>query len=205
MIPLARHNEPEYFDRDVRQKGLAFLRRERIRLNAAAPSGTRFPAYWSACKGDLYLLYGGYCAYTCLHIHGATGAHTVEHIKPKRLFPALAYEWSNYCLACARINSKKGEQVDLLNPFDVTEDLFRLKMETGFLAVNRANPLFNIADKTITNLDLNNQTWCNERKMCIYRFLEDRNNGLCLEIAEKRLKEASIFVWREAMRQGFLR
>ena len=205
MIPLTRFPEPDYFDKEVRQKGLAFLKSKKIRVDVAAPSKTKFKSCWAACQKDLYSFYGGYCAYTCLHIHETTGASTVEHIMPKRLFPKLAYEWENYCLACARINSKKGEQVNLLNPFDVTDGLFRLKLETGFMSADTANPLFDIADKTITNLDLNNQTWCNARKKCIYDYIENRENGLCLRIAEQRLKESSTFVWREASRQGYLK
>lgn len=108
MIPLDRFPEPDNFDHEVRQKGLTFLQRNGIQLNTAAPPGTRFQPYWTACKATLYSLYRGYCAYTCLHIHEMTGASFVEHIKPKRLFPAQAYEWTNYCLACARINMGVG-------------------------------------------------------------------------------------------------
>jgi len=205
MIPLVRSREPDNFDCKVRKKGLAFLSSNGIQLNVSAPSNTQFQPYWTACKTDLYSLYQGYCAYTCLHIHEMTGASTVEHIKPKRLFPALAYEWMNYCLACARINSKKGEQVDLINPFDVVDDLFLLKLETGFMFANAKNSLFDIADKTITNLDLNNQTWCKARQKCLVDFIDNRQNGLCLEAAKRRLKEASVFVWREAERQGYLK
>ena len=204
MIPLTRFPEPDYFDKEVRQRGLAFLRSKKIELDVAAPPKTEFKPFWAVCKKDLYSLFCGYCAYTCFHIHETTGATTVEHIMPKRLFPKFAYEWNNYCLACARINSKKGEQIDLLNPFDVTKGLFILKLETGFILANTAHHQFDIADKTITNLDLNNQTWCDARKKCIYDYIENRKNGLCLRIAEQRLKEASVFVWLEAGRQGYL-
>lgn len=205
MIRLIRFPEPDYFDKEIREKGLTFLHQKGILLTEPAPSKTYFKPYWTTCKEDLYSLYQGYCAYTCFHIHKRTGASTVEHIMPKRLFPDQAYEWKNYCLACARINSKKGEQTDLINPFDVVEDLFYLKLETGFMFANDKSSLFDIANKTIKNLGLNNQAWCKERQKCFCRFIDDRKNGLNLEYSKKHLREASIFVYKEAERQQVLK
>ena len=205
MVPIKRYKEPSNFDKDVRQKGLAFLAKKRIQLHVAAPEKTFFYPYWRACKTNLYKLYNGYCAYTCLHLHEVTGASTVEHIKPKRLYPDLAYEWDNYCLACACINAKKREQTNLLDPFSVTQDLFFLKLETGYIFANNQSPLFHSANDTITCLDLNNQKWCKARQKCMLNYIENRNNGLSLSCAEKRLKESSIFVWSEAKRQKLLK
>jgi len=205
MIQLKRFPEPAYFDSKVRQKGLAYFRHNGVDLNIAVPSNIEIKNYWSACKNDLYSLYEEYCAYTCLHIHKLTGSSAVEHILPKRLFPRYAYEWENYCLACSQINSKKGEQTNIINPFKVDDDLFSLILETGFMFATPSHSLFQIADHTITNLDLNNQKWCDARRDCLAGFVENRQHGLDLPTAEKQLKEESIFVWREAKNQGYLK
>ena len=204
MIPIERHAEPQNFNLDVRKKGINYLMSKGIQLDTEAPLNTFFKPYWRKYKSTLYECYKGYCAYTCFHIHEMTGSSAIEHILPKQKFPRLAYEWSNYCLACACINSKKGQQIGLLNPFDVSENLFFLILATGFITTNEQHPLSQLAQKTIDCLDLNNEKWYTARQKCMFKYIENRNNGLSVEIAEKRLKEDTIFVWSEAKRQGYL-
>ena len=201
MIPIQRFKEPSYFDSKVRMKGQSFLKK----YNGKVPYDVCFPDYWTACKDDLYSNYKGICAYTCLHIHKMTSNPNVEHIKPKRLFPHLAYEWENYCLACSRINARKGERLNIIDPFDVKENMFFLVLETGHIYANPKHPDRKKAEITIKELDLDNQLWACSRRdyfICYRSFIAD---GLKPTRAETFLKAMSPFVWYEAKRQNRLK
>ena len=54
------------------------------------------------------------------------------------------YEWDNYRLACSRLNSRKNDFSDVLDPFDVQDDWFHLEL-VGFQVL----PNDNIEDQTI--------------------------------------------------------
>src|SRR5262249_47960550 len=49
------------------------------------------------------------CAY-CESGINASRSQQVEHFKPKALFPSLAYDWSNYFLACDGCNGAKSDK-----------------------------------------------------------------------------------------------
>ena len=68
-----------------------------------------FPAVWRSDKSvkkafDTWS--NGKCAY-CESGINASRSQQVEHFKPKALFPSLAYDWSNYFLACNGCNGAK--------------------------------------------------------------------------------------------------
>ena len=201
MIPIRRFKEPSYFDSKVRKKGLSFLKK----YDGKVPHGVCFPDYWTACKDDLYSNYKGICAYTCLHIHKMTSNPNVEHIKPKRLFPDLAYEWENYCLACSRINARMGERLKIINHFDIKKNMFFLVLETGHIYTNPEHPDREIAETTRIELDLDNQSWADCRRDIYNRYCYLRKKGLKKHAAEQILKEYSPFVWYEAKRQNRLK
>ena len=60
------------------------------------------------------------CAYCEGHIEHVSYSH-VEHIRPKKKFPAEVVEWTNLTLGCAVCNTNKGDHYDadclLLNPY----------------------------------------------------------------------------------------
>lgn len=56
-----------------------------------------------------------YCESKMLHVTYGD----VEHIVPKKVDKALAFEWSNLTLACDVCNTKKGAHVDILDPYGV--------------------------------------------------------------------------------------
>ncbi len=66
---------------------------------------------------------------------------TIEHFRPKSLFPELAYTWNNLFYACDRCQEEKGEKFDdlLLKP-DSTDytfsRYFMVDYRTGELAPN---------------------------------------------------------------------
>ncbi|MBI3796339.1 MAG: hypothetical protein HY268_05120 [Deltaproteobacteria bacterium] len=113
MIRVTPQPEPSGFDTSVRQRGNAFL--------AANPSDKTLPKYWKIATKDLYAAYKGICAYTCMYF---PGSGTLDHFLPKSLYRALAYEWSNYRLAIPQVNSYKGENIDIIDPFIVEDGWF---------------------------------------------------------------------------------
>lgn len=117
------HARPEYpgFDREVRQKGLQFLK------SCPTPNSNDFRKhnYWTTAVRELYAAYDHLCAYTTREL-----VHTgsVDHYKPKSKYPELAYEWSNYRLARQIVNNRKGETEDVIDPFVVGDGWFILDL-----------------------------------------------------------------------------
>lgn len=207
MIPLQRFRKPPNFNKRIRDKGYQWLQRKGIDLHAIVPEGFVFKYYWVFCKSYLERKYNHYCAYTCFYMH-PTERTSIDHIKPKsRVEAYLAYEWKNYCLCCERINTKKGDKLNIINPFEVTENLFCLVLGTGYIYVNPSysnSSLVALAKTTIEELDLNNGFWKKARREVYKEFGEAKRAGASLEYAEERLKKENIFVWSEAKRQGKL-
>lgn len=57
---------------------------------------------------DLYDRYEGVCAYVSIYIDRVTGSRSVDHFIAKSSAVEHAYRWSNYRLACGKINGRKG-------------------------------------------------------------------------------------------------
>ena len=207
MIPLHRYVEPSFFHNEIRVKGRLWLQSKGIILNDIVPEGFKFKNFWTKCKSYLEKKYNHYCAYTCFYMH-ATERSSVDHIKPKSCVGAyMAYEWKNYCLCCERINTKKGDKLNIIDPFKVTNNLFYLILGTGYIYINPSysnSSLVSLAKTTIDELDLNNEFWKKARREVYKDFGEARKAGASLEYAEKRLKKENIFVWSETKRQGKL-
>ena len=121
MIPV--RPEPEYreFDFEVRKPGRAFLKKN------PRPSNKDFRKhnYWTKATGNLKAAYSSLCAYTSLRL---VDAGSVDHFRPKIKHPALAYEWSNYRFARQKINQRKGETEDVIDPFKVKSGWFVLDL-----------------------------------------------------------------------------
>ena len=126
MIHFDPAPEPEDFDRRVRQKGQRWLEGQ--------PNGPP-RAFWAGCKSDLASGFRNLCAYSAMY--EAVG--TVDHYLSWRHHRQLAYEWSNYRYASAWINSSKGGLDDqVLDPFEVGNDWFRLLLPSLQLVLNEA-------------------------------------------------------------------
>ena len=107
MIPVQRQPEPQDFDQKVRQPGAKFL------ATVTPPSQWENRDYWRRSLPELYIAYGGYCAYLALKIprRAGGGEPTVDHFLLKSLHPALAYEWNNFRLASAKMNANGFEYI----------------------------------------------------------------------------------------------
>lgn len=209
MIHVRRAREPQGVDAQVRQPGvraIAELIGKRTSRKAGQPfekiarreqdiPPARFPTYWTRAHDDLMRLYHGICAYSCFRIHAVTGASSADHFAPKSRRWDTVYEWSNYRLACSRLNARKKEYDDVLDPFLVRTGWFQLEL-LGFQVVpapgiRRGNDV----QATIDRLRLND--FCRDREKDATRYW---NHDYSL----RTLKEESPFVAEELRRQGRL-
>ena len=190
---VQEQREPPQFEEDVRVPGRAFL--EQVPNPSTKQWGSR--PYWQRVLGELYEDYGGICAYTCHRIEPITGADTVDHFVPKSIEPALAYEWTNYRLVCARMNGRKGTKRDVLDPFALREFTFALHFPSlqvrpsgecsAELAVEAAT--------TIMRLKLNDA-------LCVKARWTYIKNYCKTWISFEFLEEYAPFIHREILRQG---
>ncbi len=144
MIPVQEKPAPDRFDQAVRQKGLAFLRRMEVAMNQPLPDQIQLEPYWRACLDDLHEAYGGICAYLCVYIERIVGGVSVDHFVAKSKKASLAYEWSNYRLACMTMNCRKRDYEDALDPFTILDGWFQLEFDEGIEIVQRQ-----LADRTV--------------------------------------------------------
>jgi hypothetical protein len=156
LIHVEPQPEPPDFDAKVRQPGRADL---------SSPEGELRP-HWRHCASQLWEAYRGICAYSCLYIPRGTGARSVDHFLPKSRRRELAYEWSNYRLACGRMNARKNDLEDVLDPFEVQDGWFALELSTlqvipgeGLSEELRAR-----VQGTIDRLDLNGGEFTQQRE-----------------------------------------
>lgn len=199
MIPVVPQPEPADFDAEVRKKGLAHLTRKGIPLDQPLPPKVDIEPYWRACLTDLHQAYGGICAYLGVFFERVMGGGSVDHFIAKSRNAGLAYEWSNYRLACSTMNSRKREYSDVLDPFFLAPDLFRLQLSTGHIYPNprlEARAML-IVDETIARLGLDDPQCRDLRTRWYQDYLEH-------SLPADYLKRKSPFVWQEANRQGLL-
>jgi uncharacterized protein (TIGR02646 family) len=158
MIRVEPRPEPQNFDSLVRQPGYGYLS---TRPNPSAKEWNKH-SYWRRILKELHSSYKGICAYSCHWIPYDTGADTVEHFLPKTRYPMQAYEWSNYRLVCATLNSRKGDFEDVLDPFQIEDGWFTIDFPS--LLVKPSKNLKKAqSDKvrlTIERLGLNDEDTC---------------------------------------------
>jgi hypothetical protein len=145
MIPVALAVEPPEFDAKVRQRGLSAIdelvgraprlkrpgpRRDKRADHERDLPAEAFPPYWRDALPEMLVAYERRCAYLAMYIHDATGSPTVDHVLPKSYAWEQVYEWSNYRLCAAIINSKKGALLTLVDPFAIGPSWFALNFNT---------------------------------------------------------------------------
>lgn len=199
MIRVDPAPEPDRFDADVRQPGLnAIALRvgeppvlpkrkgppiQRVADRREDLERKHFPAYWQEVIPELATSYRQICAYSCLYIRSFTGNPTVDH------FAALShrwdriYEWNNYRLACSRVNGRKSDFSDVMDPFEVEEGFFALDL-VALKVVPGPRAGFRIQEirDTIQRLGLDGP----EYKADLEDYWEEYESGLSLKILERR-------------------
>ena len=193
MILVNQQPEPASFDTRVRQPGLSYL----AGLDPQEKVSFRYREYWRRVIDELHAAYNGICAYTCHYIPLDTGGDTVEHFLPKDQQPLLAYEWENFRLVCNRLNGRKGNYNDVIDPFAVELGMFVLdfpSMQVSHGPGLRA-PLRKLARSTIARLKLNHE----RNVMARLRYVTEYCNG---NISSAYLRRHAPFIGSELTRQG---
>ncbi len=157
-----------------------------------------FPTYWTEALDELMKAYSRICAYSCFRIHPVTGAQSVDHMAPKSRAWSRVYEWDNYRLACARLNSRKREFEDVLDPFEVQNGWFVLDL-VGFQVLpgeELGDPIRARVQDTIDRLGLSDFRASREY---------DAERYWAGEVSFETLMRESPFVAMELKRQNQLR
>ena len=144
--------------------------------------------------------YDRICSYLCLYIPRGTGAPSVDHMAPKSTRWDRVYEWRNYRLACALMNSRKGDIARVLDPFEIGDGWFALELVEFQVVPNGGLPTEVAAtvEDTIDRLRLNGPVCCEAR-------LEYAEDYWRRRITVDYLTRHSPFVARELRRQERLR
>lgn len=196
--------EPSVIEKD----GVERKRRGRPRLAAGKYKQCgdipteKFPQSWTKVLEYLWKSYDGVCNFCCLYIEEGTGDRTVDHMIARRRNWRLAYEWSNFRLACRVMNSNKGDSTAVLDPFLVEDGWFALEL-AGFQVVPGPKAMGAVrerVERTIEFLKLN-------REGRIGRQMERYWDDYWAEkpIPFRYLKARAPFLASEMLRQGKVR
>jgi hypothetical protein len=192
MIRVDQAPEPLHFDLRVRTPGLSYI--------SSLPPGSKIDTserpYWRGILLDLHRAYRGICAYTCHWIPYDVGSDTVEHFIAKSVNPMLSYEWSNFRLACGRLNGRKGAYQDVVDPFKVVSGMFRLHFPSLCVVAGDAVSIRrqSLAGATIARLRLND----NRSILMRQAFVEDYISG---DISLTHIRRKAPFLAQELERQ----
>lgn len=210
MIRVNLAQEPDTFDAKVRvpghraiseMVGEKVVRRGRpfkkiASMREEIPSDC-FPPYWTEAIDDLMERYNQICAYSCFRIHPVTGGRSVDHMAPKSRTWNRVYEWDNYRLACSRLNARKRDFSNVLDPCEILDGWFQLEL-VGFQVIPNGRLNRKVRERiqeTIERLGLDDFRHDRER---------DAENYWRGEISLRILTEESPFVAKELRRQGRL-
>ncbi|WP_150110981.1 hypothetical protein ACOWPH_22940 [Anabaena sp. PCC 7938] len=150
--------KPDDFDKKVRNPGLTFL----SKVPNPKTEDWKKGAYWQESLDDLCKVYGRICAYSAQWMPRTEGTPTVDHFVPKSAKPEWAYEWDNFRLACLKLNARKRNFLDVIDPCSLQEDCFILDFPSLFIQPNPniLDPLQNRLVTTIKRLKLNEDDNC---------------------------------------------
>lgn len=190
MIRVALALEYPNFDVDVRAPGANFL------ATCPTPTSDQFKKknFWNRATKELHAAYAGICAYTAIY---QPDQGTVDHFLPKSSHPHLAYEWTNFRLANGRVNTSKGNQLDIIDPFHVEDDWFYIDIPSCLL---KANPILdrslrNRISGTINSLRLNqDDNYVQERCNILIEYARE-------DISRNFLQRRYPFLFKEVDRQ----
>jgi hypothetical protein len=170
---------------------------------ARRTQGQKLQPYWTKCLDQLYESYGRMCAYLALYIPGGVGQPTVDHFLPSSSHENLAYEWSNYRLACSLMNSRKGKFEDVVDPFGIENSWFALDFSS--LAIVPGQGLEeDVRDRvaaTIMRLKLNDRECSSSREAYVAEYMRIRQiDPDAFDILRRRAP----FIASELDRQGLV-
>jgi hypothetical protein len=212
VIPVSLAPEPADFDGKVRRPGLSAIdelvgrtprlsrrgpRRKKVADAEDEIPADKFPPFWRNALDDMLVLYERRCAYLAMYIEHATGSPTVDHALPKSYAWDKVYEWSNYRLCAAIVNSKKGELLSFVDPFNVKAGWFELNL-SNFQVKRGTKAPRRRWGKIDATLPLLNQSDCvQQREEYVVAY---REGHIGLAYLERRAP----FIASELLRQGQL-
>jgi hypothetical protein len=215
LIRVVLAPEPKGFDKAVRQKGLSAIdelvgraprikrrgrRRTKVATTEAGIPADQFPPFWREAIDDMMAAYKQRCAYLAMFIE-ETGNPTVDHVIPKSMAWDKVYEWSNYRLCAAIVNSKKGALLGLVDPVKARPGWFELDLASYRVVVGGAAPQRQRA-KIIATLPLLNLRECVAQRR---RYVEEYKLGpVAKGIDLTYLEHRAPFIAAELRRQGQL-
>lgn len=199
VIPVAPQPEPTTFDSNVRRPGRAWLKARGVPPKRRLPAGAQLKAYWRRTAAELHAVYGGVCAYACVFLERPLGGVSTDHFVAKSRRLSLAYEWSNYRLACLIMNARKTDYETVLDPFTLSANTFHLELVSGRIYPNPrlARSKRDAAQTTIDVLELDDPTFREMRARHYAEYVAGEYDAVFL-------RKRSPFVWTEADRQGLL-
>ena len=209
MIPVKKQPPPADFVEKVVRPGRKFL----AECSQPHTRDWKSHAYWTKIEGELYRAYNGICAYSCLWIPRVTGGRTVEHFKPKSRYPDEAYNWDNYRLVCSRLNGRKSNYEDVLDPFTLQDGWFVIDFASLmiFPADHLSKKEASQVDRTInTRLKLNDDECIDSRKDWLSDYLvgeisfahiEKRAPFIACELKRQELTERTHPMWAAYQKQ----
>lgn len=219
MIPVTLAPVPPEFDAKVRHPGLRAIAemvgkpppypRTAGKKHAQLANVTqeqdipadKFPAYWREALPEMLAAYERRCAYLAMYIHHATGSPTVDHVLPKSYAWNQVYEWANYRLCAAIINSKKGALLTLVDPFAIGPGWFALNLNTLHVGQGPAAPKAEWARIDATLPVLNHRLCVQEREEYVRCYRRGPGAG-GFDLAH--LEYRAPFIASELRRQGQL-
>ena len=194
MIHVDLKPEPSDFDAKVRIPGNRFL------AYNPSPKNKDWSkhSYWTRCSDQLYISYGGICAYTGEWFSKASSPVSVDHFYPKSQHQELAYEWSNYRLTTQRMNGYKGDKI-ILDPFAVENGVLIMDVTSCLIkpSISLTPAIKSKASFTIKILHLNDEDLVNIR----FEILMDYVHG---DINRVFLARRYPFIESELRRQNLL-
>jgi hypothetical protein len=200
LIYVAVQPEPSIFDDRVRKPGNAFLSQHPKPTKAE----WRSHDYWSRVSEELRTAYDRICAYTCHWIPPAEGWNTCDHFDPKDTSPQSAYEWSNYRLACGRLNGRKGTR-KIVDPFKIEDGWFQIQFPSLQVVTGpNAGAMRQDIQDTIDDLGLSEGPAIQSRESWLKEFCRQAKDGTQRN-ALAALKTRAPFLASELERQRLVR
>ena len=186
MIPVKPAVEPQRFNAAVRQPGLRAIaelvgempprtagqRHAQVAESRNEISAGAFPTHWREVLDDLLASYDRTCSYLCLYIPRGTGAPSVDHMVAKSMRWDQVYEWTNYRLACALMNARKGAVARVLDPFEIEGGWFALELVAFQVVPGDGLPddTETLVQDTIDQLQLNDDVCCDARGEYVHEY-----------------------------------
>lgn len=155
------------YEPKVRIPGSAFL------LLNPEPTREEFNRndFWKEIHDEMYYAYGGICMYcaswTPRTPNGGSFIQTsIDHFMPKRKYPHLAYDWSNFRLCRNDINTNKGQDEYVPDPFAIHNEWFMIDFTTWRVGPSDNAPIYiwNRIRSTFVRLGLNEDVYIEERQ-----------------------------------------